>query len=239
MKKSGNPPSVSLVVPAYNNAATLTPQLTHCHAILTSLSPAFEILVCNDGSTDGTAKILKDLQKRFPEIRILTHPVNLGIAPTIRELYRSARNRYVALFSADGDWNPKDVGRLIATAQKTQAAIVIGKRKNKHYTLYRALVSVFYNILPVLLFGIATHDAGSIKVIRRDIIGTIPLRSKSVFFEAELIIRATARGFPVIAVPVSYKKIRKASGLGGKLPWVLASLRDMVQLRLSTLFSPL
>jgi len=239
MKNSENPLSISLVVPAYNNAATLAPQLTHCRAILTTLSPLFEILVCNDGSTDGTARILDNLQKRFPELRILTHLVNLGIAPTIRELYQKARNDYIVLYSADGDWDPNDVGRLVAAAQKMQAAIVIGKRKNKHYTLYRTLVSLFYNVLPAILFGIRTHDAGSIKVIRRDVVQSIPLQSKSVFFEAELILRATARGYAVTTIPVSFKKIVKASGLGGKIPWVFASLRDMLQLRLSTLFSPL
>lgn len=231
MKKSQDFPTVSLVIPAYNNAETLAQQITQCHTILTTLTPKFEILVCNDGSTDNSVGVLQNLQQRFREIRTLTHPVNLGIAPSIRELYTRARYDYIALFSADGDWNPRDIERLLTVAWQRKVALVIGKRKRKEYTVYRAIVSFLYNFLPTLLFGVSTHDAGSIKVIRRSLIQNITLISKSPFFEAELIIKAVKLGYTLATCPVSYHKRDRRKGLGGKFPVVAASFWDAVRLR--------
>ncbi len=91
--------------------------------------------------------------------------------------------------------------------------LLVGKRVRKHYTPFRAAISRAFNLLPWLLFGVATHDAGSIKLVRRELL-QIPLASRGPFREAERIIRARRRGYRIGMVIVENQPRRtgKASG---------------------------
>lgn len=221
-------PRVSLIVPIYNNADTLIRQLAGCEKILKINTRDWEIIICDDGSVDETKNILSSQYARRPNYRVFYHEKNLGIAKTIRQLYEQAKYDYILLFSVDGDWDPEDIAKLMTRQRNSGADIVIGKRSKTNYTLYRKLVSFFYNALPHLLFAVKTHDAGSIKIIKRSLYNSIHLQSKSVFFEAELIIKATKAGAHIETVPVRYHK--HTPGIAGRLDFVLDATRDMINL---------
>lgn len=139
-----------------------------------------------------------------------------------------ARYEYIALFSVDGDWDPHDIKTLVRYAYAKNADIIIGKRKLHDYTIYRKTISFLYNTLPLLFFRVKTYDAGSIKIIRNTVLKEISIHSRSVFFEAELIIKATKNGFLVLPYPIHFKKIVKRKGSGGQIHIVLASFRDFL-----------
>lgn len=229
-----SPLTVSFVVPIYNNASTLIGELTKCEKILKNRCKKYEIIICNDGSTDDTNRLLQKYSTNRKNVTVLTHSTNLGIAPTLRHLYRSAKMDYVFLFSVDGDWNTKDIDRMINTIVDKRADLVLGVRTQTNYPPYRRVVSFLYNFLPFLLFGVKTYDAGSIKIFRKSLFNEIPLQSKGVFFEAELIIKATKRGFSVVTCNhIHYHKRDPNSGKGGTFMNVLASFKDMLHLRLT------
>ena len=223
---------VSLVIPLFNNEKTAIAQLDTCNNILKKICDEYEIIVCEDKSTDSSAKLLKDNFQKNKNFSLIFHRQNLGIAKTIRELYKKAHYDYVVLFSVDGDWNPQDIQRLLRAAKKKHADIVIGKRTYTEYSLYRKIISFFYNFLPLLLFQIQTIDAGSIKVIKKEIIQKTPIISKGVFSDAEIIIRTIKKGKRVISIPIHFSKKENEKGSGGKMLLVLQSLRDLFLLRL-------
>lgn len=224
--------NASLVIPLFNNEKTARKQLQHCQRIMESTCERYEIIVCDDKSIDGSAALLKNIFGKDKHFRLIFHKQNQGIARTLKELYHKAKYPYIALFSVDGDWNPQDVKKLLLTAQKEHADIVIGKRTYQHYSFYRKSVSFFYNFLPLVLFGVKTIDAGSIKVIKREVIHDIPSISKNVFFEAEMIIRTRRLGKKVISVPIQFTKRDKNKGIGAKITWVIASIIDLITLRI-------
>lgn len=225
------PISVSLVIPLYNNEKTLEKNLVKCYEIFSSSIKRFEILICNDTSTDGSEKLLKKLSGKFHSIKYYNHEKNQGAAGTIIDLYGRAKFDYIALFSLDGEWNPEDIYRLINYIYLNKLDIVIGKRNKETYTNYRKTVSFLYNLLPKILFGIETIDAGSIKVFRKEIFQNEIIRSQSLFFEAEMIILAMRHGKKISSLPVTYTREKIGSGTAANYRSVIHSVSDLLSLK--------
>ncbi len=226
------PVSASLVIPVYNNENDVVSQISRCERILHASCRRYEIIIADDASRDKTPQLLK---KHFGEkrnIRLLFNPVNLGIAKNLKQLYGAAKYRYIILFSADGDWRPKDIKKLLTAAYVTHADIILGSRRKYVYSPSRRIVSFLYRAIPKLFFGVDTIDPGSIKVITREVFRSIATQSTSVFFEAELIIRASGKGFRITSVPVSFiRKKHKRSGV--KFNVVLQSVMDLFRLKIT------
>src|SRR5258708_17726966 len=220
--------NASLVIPIYNNEKTLVSQLKQAEKILKKICSRYEIIICDDKSTDSSQLLLKKHFSNKPNIKLIFHSKNHGIAKTIYSLYKKAQYSYIVLFSVDGDWNPKDIGKLLKCAFLTGADITIGKRKIEEYSFYRKILSFFYNYLPVVFFQVNTIDAGSIKVIKRELIQNTPIISKSVFFEAELIIRASKNDKKIRSLPIYFKMPINKKSSGGKISLVISSLRDII-----------
>ena len=229
------PFSISLVIPTYNNASTIKAQLNICEKIMNELCDNYEIIISNDASKDKTKEILEKNFAENPHFKIINQQKNLGISNNIKFLYRIASCDYIALFSIDGAWNPQDISRLARFAYEKHADIVIGKRVKKEYPLSRKIVSVFYNSLIFLLFGVKTYDTGSIKIFKKKVFQKVKLISKSVFFEGEMIIKAQKKGYSIAYLPIDHYRTRKnlKSGVNRKL--VLSSLRDLIILRFQKL----
>lgn len=224
--------SVSLVVPVFGGELVVINQLKQCEKILNSLTNKYEIIVADDNSGDNTPILLKKNFSGSKNFNLIFNKYNIGIAKNIKKLYSQARYEYVCLYSADGDWNPYDIQKLITYSYKNNADIVIGKRNKKTYSFYRKIISFSYNFLPKLFFLVDTIDAGSIKVVKKSLFKKIPLLSESVFFEAELIIRAKKDGYTVSSVQVGFERNKEKQGNGGRIKLVIFSLIDLINLRL-------
>jgi len=181
-------PSVSVCFPCFNEEATIADVLLEAHELLSASDLDYEILVCNDCSTDRTGAIIAQVQKRIPELRVLTHAVNQGIFRTFEDLYAAASKDYVFLNSTDRQWDTRLVFDMLPLTKDHD--VIITSRTNKPYGPLRAVVSWGFNVLPRVLFGTATYDAGSVKLTKREIIARFPLVSTTPFSEAERLIRA-------------------------------------------------
>ena len=104
--------------------------------------------------------------------------------------------------------------------------VVVGRRRRKQYSLRRRLISGLFNLLPRLLFGVHTYDAGSIKLFRREVL-SIPLVSRSPFREAERLIRASRFGYRVGAIDVEHHDRRGGRASRARWGLVVQSLRDL------------
>lgn len=234
MKTHRLPISLSLVIPVYNNEKTAVAEILKCINILINTVSNFEIIINDDKSTDKTLELIKNKFGNRKNIKIITNSNNRGIAKSIYSLYKKSNLEYVCLFSVDGDWEPTDIEKMIKTIYKTNADMVIGQRNKKTYTSYRKILSFFYNFLPIILFGVNTKDAGSIKVFKKKLINEIPIKSSSVFFEAELIIKASLKKHKIVFVPIKFYKKDRKSGTGGKFKLVVNSVFDLIKLRFQT-----
>lgn len=220
--------AVSVVAPIYNNAKTFPHELGKLITLLEEKKLKYEILLIDDASSDPSPLLLKQIHTKYPSVKVIFHTSNCGIAATYKELYREAKYPWVVLFSFDGEWNTRDVMRLIEVGET--ADIIIGKRQKKAYKLGRAIVSYLFNRLTLLLFGFDPIDAGSIKLIKKTVVTSVPVVSKSVYDEAERIIKAHAMGFSVGYIPVDHFDSEKKKGVLTRLPLIIDALKDMLRL---------
>ena len=187
-------PSISLVIAAFNEEATLAAVFARCLAVLTECSDDFEVLILDDASRDGTGEIAAAIAAEHPDVvKVITHQKNRGIAATFEELNQAATRDYVFDIPADGEYPPEALREIMPLLNDFD--IVVCNRTFKRYTLYRRLVSWSYRWLPRLMFGVELYDPGSTKCRRRTLIEEIPLSSRGVFAEAERMIRAVRRGY--------------------------------------------
>ena len=187
----------------------------------------WEIVCLDDGSRDGTAAIIERLSQEANKIRLLRHPANKGICQSLSDLYRAARGTHIYSTGSDGQWPAGNLLKMFPALQ-SGADLVIGVRQNKRavYSLQRRLISHTFNLASNILFGVATGDAGSVKLGVRDVF-TCDLISRSPFMEAERIIRAQKSGYAVEFVPIAFLPRTHGKAKGATLSNIVASLRDL------------
>ncbi len=220
-------PELSIVMPVYNEERALPGVLDEAIASLATAPYRLEILLVDDASTDRSLELLQDYERRHPGVvRILRHEMNRGMMAAFETLYNSARGQYVFLNASDGQWKTAECLRFLDLRDRYD--IVVGRRRAKNYTLWRKVVSGTFNLLPLILFGVRTYDAGSIKLFRADVL-RIPLISRSPFREAERIIRANRRGYRVGAIEVEHHDRRGGRATGARWPLILNSMVDLLR----------
>ena len=220
-------PSVSVCFPAYNEEATIEQVLNEAHELLSASGLEYEILVCDDGSADRTGHIIEEVSSRLPHIRALQNPINLGIHPTFERLYRESSKDFVFLNSTDLQWETSVLFDMLALTGRFD--IVIALRNDKHYGPMRRFVSWVFNVIPVVLFGVKTYDAGAVKLVRREIIERFALVSQSPFSEAERLIRAARAGYRIGTSPVDVAERRSGRARGVSLTYVSEAIRDVMR----------
>jgi glycosyltransferase involved in cell wall biosynthesis len=224
---------LSIVMPAYNEAANIELVLEEHVAIARQLPPIvtnWEVVCLDDGSRDGTAEIIENICRRTEKLRLVRHRANKGIYQSFQDLYGEARGTHIYATASDGQWPAQNLLTMFDALDRG-ADLVIGERQNRRstYSMWRRFVSCIFNLLPRLLFGVATRDAGSIKLGITDVF-RLPLISRSPFVEAERIIAARRRGFRVEFAPVEFLPRTKGQARGADLSNIRASLRDCFKL---------
>jgi glycosyltransferase involved in cell wall biosynthesis len=217
---------VSICIPAYNEQETIENSIVTASETLRGSGLPGEILVIDDCSTDKTWEILERLKTSVSNLQIRRHAVNRGIAETFRELYHWAGMDLVFLNSADGQWKMQVLIDMLPLMDKCD--LVVARRKEKHYRLSRHVVSWVFNAVPILLFGTKTYDAGSVKLVRREIYN-IPIISSGVFAEAERIIRGKRRGYLIASVDVEHFPRVAGKAMGAKPSLVIEAAADLIR----------
>jgi glycosyltransferase involved in cell wall biosynthesis len=217
---------ISICIPAFNEQETIENSIITASETLQQAGLPGEILVIDDCSTDATWRILERLKTNISGLQIRRHARNQGIAVTFSELYDWARRDFVFLNSADGQWKMQILLEMLPLMKDSD--LIIARRKQKQYRLSRLLVSWLFNVVPILMFRTKTYDAGSVKLVRREIYN-IPLESKGVFAEAERIIRARRRGYRIGSVEVDHFPRVAGKAQGAKPSLVVEAVGDVLR----------
>ena len=225
--------SLSIVMPAYNEQPHIEAVIREHIEAVTRLADSledWEIVCLDDGSQDGTAAVIERLSRPTNKIRLLRHIENKGIYQSQTDLYLNARATHIYSTGSDGQWPASNLLKMFP-ALEAGAELVVGVRQNRSaiYNLRRRIVSHAFNLLPKMLFGLGTRDAGSVKLGVREVF-TCDVISRSPFAEAERIIRAHKRGFRVEFVPIDFLPRTHGKAKGASLRNVVASLRDCFRL---------
>lgn len=187
---------MSVLVPAKDEAENLPLFMELAEAAFHNTPESYEVVVVNDGSTDATADVLRDLAVRYPFLRVVHHRSRRGIADALRTGYLHARGAILVFYPADLQFKPEDIPRLVAPVLAGDADIVTGLKMGKYD---KAFVSRVYNGLSRALFDVPVKDLNSVKAYRREIMEALPLRPD---WHRFMVVMAASEGYRVTEIPV-------------------------------------
>ena len=187
---------VSVLVPAKDEAPNLPEFIRLCAEALGPAGFSFEVVVVNDGSRDDTASVLRELERQYSFLRVVTHRRQRGIADALRSAGDVARGDVLVFYPADLQYLPEDIPALVRPVLQGQADIVTGTKQGKYE---KAFVSGVYNAICRWLFGVQVTDLNSVKAYRREVMFGVPLRPD---WHRYMVVIAAADGFRLLSQPV-------------------------------------
>lgn len=211
-------PRFSLVVPLHNEAGNILTLLKRAVAVLTPLAGGHEILLVDDGSTDGTGEDIAVAVVRWPQCRALRHPRNLGQAAALLTGLQAAEGEIILTMDGDGQNDPRDFPALLALVETGRCDLVCGWRVDRHDSWLRRVMSRLANRVRRAVLHDGVHDAGcQLRVMRRKVVGAIfPFELMQSFVPA----MAVASGFRVGEVPVRHHpRVRGRAHYGLRQLW--------------------
>ncbi len=199
-------PSITLFFPAWNEEDYVERAVTRALAVLPRLTNDFEVLVVNDASTDRTEEILERLAARHPQVRYVTHPVNLKLGGAMRTGLSSSTKDIVVYSDIDLPFDLNELERALHLMDYLEADMICAFRFDRTSEgPKRIAYSFVYNLLIRTLFGVQIKDVNfSFKVMHRRVLESIELKSQGSFVDAELVVKAIRRGFRVFQIGVDY-----------------------------------
>lgn len=226
---------VSVVIPVYNEAENLPELAERVGQALAATGRRFELLLIDDGSTDGSQRILGELAAAQAWIRPLLLIRNYGQSTALQAGFDNARGAFVVTLDGDLQNDPVEIPRLLALLdQRPEVDVVSGWRKQRQdRTWSRKLPSWIANRLISSVTGVRLHDYGcALKVYRRAIVDNLRLYGETHRFIAALAVEAGAR---MIEVPVlHHARVRGQSKYG--IDRVFRVLLDLLWIKFSMRF---
>lgn len=196
MRNSDRRIKVSVVVPAYNEAENIAPLMENFSGMFSQYRGKSEVILVDDGSTDGTYLKAKECQRRYHFLRVLSHRRNLGLTQALMTGFSKARGRIFVFWPADLQYLPRDIPKLIDRIDNGYD-VVCGWKQGS-YGLKR-FVSFFYNLLSRIVFGIKVHDLNSVKAFRREVANDVPMRKD---WHRYMVVMAADKGYKVGEIKV-------------------------------------
>ncbi|MDQ6914371.1 MAG: glycosyltransferase family 2 protein [Actinomycetota bacterium] len=226
-------PELSILMPVYDEAPRLERAIGD--VVGTDLPVDFELIVVDDGSTDGSGELLR--AGSWPEnVRVLRHEANRGKGAAVRTALAQARGRLTAVFDADLEYEPDDLGVLLEPLLAGHARAAFGVRAFDGYTSHSFLYVLGNRAVTLaanVLFNVYLKDLMTCqKVIETELFRELPLREDGFSIEPEIAARLIQRGVRIFEVPIHYQA--RSSDEGKKLTAVdgLRVLRTILRCRL-------
>ena len=223
---------VSLTIPAHNEAENIGRVLEGVVPVLTAGGRTYEIVLVDDASDDDTVGAARSaMGGGARNLTVVTHRHQRGYAITVCDGLRASRGRVLAFMDGDGQFDPRDLDRVIAGLDG--ADMVAGIRTRRADPWYRSFVSGVYNLIVRTTFGIRERDFDcGLKAFTRALWnGVTPIRARSAVFNPEIFFKAHRLGFRVVQVPVEHLPRVAGRRSGGRLIPVARAMRDVLRLR--------
>jgi glycosyltransferase involved in cell wall biosynthesis len=214
---------VTVAIPAYDEVTSLAAVVAEALAELSAIGLAHdgEVLIVDDGSTDGTSALADSLASSTPNVRVIHHQPNRGFSGAMRTCFRQSHGDWIFLAPADGQSSMSDLRRFLEAS--SNADIVVGVRESRADHAGRRFLSRAFHLVARSLLAIPVPEFSSILLFRRSLLDSMTLRSRDngATMLPEVLSRAHARGARLVTVVVPHFPRRSGRAKGGRLSVVL------------------
>ena len=224
-------PSLSIFFPAYNEEGAIEQTVRDATAAARTVANDFEIIVVDDGSADGTARIVESLAAVEPRVRVVRHGTNRGYGAAIRTGLANATKDLVFYSDGDGQFHLDELPATLELAQS--APVVAGYRIKRSDPWHRLFIARTYRLVVLCVFGLRVRDIDCAwKMFRREALEGLVLESNGAFISSELLIKLRRRGVPIREVGVHHYPRLSGVSKGATPKVILKTIRDIIRLRL-------
>jgi glycosyltransferase involved in cell wall biosynthesis len=222
--------SLTVSMPAYNEAENIRPMIDMVRAKVEPLVDDLEIVVVNDGSSDNTGAIVRQISEEDRRVRLVDHPVNQGYGAAVRDAVWAASKELIVFTDSDLQFDLSELERFLPRIK--EADLVVGYRYARSDPWHRRFFGHGWSWLVNLLFGYTARDIDcAFKLFKRRVIETIHVESGGAMFSAEFLVRAKLAGFKIVEEPVNHYPRVAGSQTGARPDVILRAFRELLKLR--------
>lgn len=197
-------PSLSVFFPAYNDGGTIASMVITAVQVCRRITNDFEVIVVNDGSRDYTPDVLAELQRIYPQVRVIHHQTNKGYGGALRSGFGAATKELVFYTDGDAQYDVRELPLLLERLT-SDVDIVNGYKISRSDPWYRIVIGKMYHWTVKIAFGLKIRDVDcDYRLIRRSVLEAISLKSNTGTICVELVKRIQDAGFKFAEVPVHH-----------------------------------
>jgi glycosyltransferase involved in cell wall biosynthesis len=221
--------SISLVLPAFNEADNLASTVSAAASALADVATDYEIIIIDDGSTDNTADVCRDIMTNHREVRVISHSHNRGYGAALRSAFAAARYDVVFLTDADGQFRFDHLEKFLSCMEGADA--VVGYRQTRADRWHRKLISKVGNWIVRRVFALRARDIDcAYKLLRRDALLRLPLSCDGALISTELLLYATRADWKIKELGVPHFARRHGTATGAKPVVIWHTLVEFIKL---------
>jgi glycosyltransferase involved in cell wall biosynthesis len=196
--------SLSVFFPAYNDEGSIALMVEKALELLPRFTDDYEVIVVNDGSSDGTAAVLDELARRLPQLRVIHHPKNRGYGGALSTGFANATKEWVFYTDGDAQYDVDELADLIPLLTD-EVDVVNGYKLKRSDSKRRIVLGALYKFLARLLFGLPIRDVDcDFRLLRRSALQSIDLVSNSGVVCTEMVYKLHAAGCRFAEMPVHH-----------------------------------
>jgi dolichol-phosphate mannosyltransferase len=197
------PSSLSIVLPAYNEELNIEGAIEDACEVAAWASPAWEVIVVDDGSRDTTAQRVTRIIKSQPRVRLISFPENRGYGAALRAGFHAARGDLIFYTDSDRQFDLSELRYFLPVMDRTDVAI--GFRVYRYDPVLRCLLSWVYNRLVSAVFRARVRDVDcSFKLFRREVLEAIDLETHDFFIDTEMVAKVRKWNFRILQKGVKH-----------------------------------
>jgi glycosyltransferase involved in cell wall biosynthesis len=199
-----SPTSLSVFFPAYNDSGTIASLVITALQSAPKLTPDYEVIVVNDGSSDSTAQILNELARVYPQLKIVTHEVNRGYGGALRSGFATASKDVIFYTDGDAQYDPSEI-ELLWPKMGPGVDLVNGYKISRSDPWHRIVIGRIYHHTVKMMFGLGVRDVDcDFRLLRRSIFERVHLEKTSGVICLEMMKKIQDAGFHIVEVPVHH-----------------------------------
>jgi len=224
--------SLSIVLPAYNEEDNVEQAVRHVSEVAQTLDREYEIILVNDGSSDRTGEIGRQLEEAIDNYRLVEHYPNRGYGGALKAGFEAAEKDLIAFFPGDAQFDFGEITRLLDRLEEEEADIVCGYRVNRQDNFIRRLNGWGWNAVVRLLFGYLCRDIDcGFKLFRKAVLEDVNIVSDGAMIDTEFLAGAKARGFDIAEAPLTHLPRAAGEATGANLKVIVKAFTDLVRFR--------